>query len=54
MGSLEFRYIEDSHALICDYAQGTWRLNVDGDTMTGSLTRADKTLFRRVTLRKQQ
>jgi hypothetical protein len=53
MGTLELRYIDNEHALVCDYAQGTWRLNVEGDTITGTLTRPDKTLFRRLTLHKQ-
>jgi hypothetical protein len=53
MGTLEFRYVEKEHALICDYAQGTWHLTIEGDTMTGTLTRPDKTVFRRVTLHRQ-
>lgn len=53
MGTLEFRYVEDQHALICDYAQGTWRLIADGENMAGTLTRPDKTLFRRVSLQKE-
>ena len=52
MGTLEFQYREDQHELVCDYAQGVWRLKVDGAKMDGTLTRADNTIFRRVTLRK--
>jgi hypothetical protein len=53
MGTLEFRYIEDQHALVCQYGQGVWRLNVNGEKIEGTLTRLDKSIFRRVTLRKE-
>jgi hypothetical protein len=54
MGTLEFRYVEDQHALVCEYAQGVWRLSVDGAKMEGTLTRPDGSLFRRVALHKKQ
>lgn len=54
MGTLEFRYVQDQHALVCEYAQGVWRLSVDGDKMEGTLTRPDGSLFRRVALHKEQ
>ena len=54
MGSLEFRYVEDRHALVCEYAQGVWQLLVDGEKIEGTLTRSDGSLFRRVTLHKEQ
>ena len=50
MGALEFRYDADHDLLICDYAQGIWKLKVDGARMEGTLTRPDNSLFRRVTL----
>jgi len=53
MGTLEFRYEPDQDVLICDYAQGSWRLKASGGAMKGTLTRQDKTVFRRVDLRKQ-
>ena len=53
MGTLEFRYVEDQHALVCEYAQGVWRLSVDGEKIEGTLTRPDKSLLRRVALRKE-
>ena len=53
MGILEFRYDEDERELTCQYAQGIWRLRVSGDSMEGTLTRADNTAFRRVTLRRE-
>ena len=52
MGTLEFRYIENEHALVCDAPQGTRRFTIDGDKITGTLTRPDHTLFRRVAVRK--
>ena len=54
MGALEFRYVEEQHALVCEYSQGVWRLSVDGAKMKGTLTRPDGSLFRRVTLHKEQ
>ena len=53
MGTLEFRYVEGQHALVCEYAQGVWRLSVDGEKIEGTLTRPDGSLFRRVALRKE-
>ncbi len=54
IGTLEFRYVEDQHALVCEYAQGVWRLSVDGEKIEGTLTRPDGSLFRRVALHKEQ
>ena len=54
MGTLEFRYVEAQHALVCEYAQGIWRLLVDGKKMEGTLTRPDGSRFRRVALHKEQ
>jgi hypothetical protein len=53
MGTLEFRYVEDPHALVCEYAQGVWRLSVDGEKIEGTLTRPDGSLFRRVALHRE-
>lgn len=53
MGTLEFHYQADRNMLICEYAQGVWRLKVDGAKMEGTLTRPDGTLFRRVKLSKE-
>lgn len=53
MGTLEFRYVDDQRALVCEYAQGVWRLSVNGEKMQGTLTRPDGSLFRRVILRKE-
>ena len=53
MGTLEFSYDPDKQTLACEYAQGLWRITVDGNKMDGTLTRPDKTIFRRVTLKKE-
>ena len=53
MGTLEFRYIATQQALVCGYAQGVWRLSVDGTKLEGTLTRPDGIVFRRVALRKE-
>jgi len=53
MGTLEFRYVEDQQALVCEYSQGVWRLSVQGQTIEGTLTRPDGSLFRRVALHKE-
>ena len=52
MGILAFRYVEGQQALVCKYAQGVWRLTLDGSKMEGTLTRPDGTLFRRLLLHK--
>ena len=53
MGTLEFRYDQDQHALVCEYIQGVWRFKLEGGKMEGILTAPDKTIFRRVTLSKE-
>ena len=50
MGILEFRSEADD--LICEYAQGVWRMKVEGGKIEGTLTRTDGTVFRRVKLHK--
>jgi hypothetical protein len=52
-GTLEFRYIAAQRALVCEYAQGIWRLSVDGTKPEGTLIRPDGIVFRRVALRKE-
>ena len=52
MGTLEFQYETDRHELRCDYAQGIWRLKIDGAMIQGTLTRPDGTVFRRLNLQK--
>ena len=54
MGTLEFRYVEEQHALVCEYEQGVWRFSVNGNRMEGTLTRSDGSVVRRVALHKEQ
>jgi hypothetical protein len=54
MGTLEFQYVVDEQVLVCRYAQGVWRLSVNGEKMDGTLTRPDGSLFRRLLLHKTQ
>lgn len=53
MGTLQFKYVEAEHALVCEYSQGVWRLNVAGAKIDGTLTQANGKIFRRLTLRKE-
>jgi len=53
MGTLEFSYDLNKQTLVCEYAQGVWRITIDGNKMNGTLTRPDKTIFRRVRLKKE-
>jgi hypothetical protein len=53
MGTLEFQYDREKHSLVCEYSQGVWRLKVNGNAMDGTLTRPDYTVFRHVTLKKE-
>jgi hypothetical protein len=53
MGTLHFQYDAPNHTLTCEYAQGVWRLKVDGFNMEGTLTLTDKTVGRHVKLKKQ-
>jgi hypothetical protein len=52
MGSLEFRYDQQSKGWVCQYPQGLWRLTVGRATVNGTLMQPDGTLFRRIALRK--
>jgi len=54
MGTLQFQYDRTNHTLACEYAQGVWRLKVDGFDVQGTLTGTDKTVFRRVKLKKEE
>jgi hypothetical protein len=52
MGTLEFKWDADSRVIVSESAQGAWRLSLDGARLEGTLTRPDRTVFRRVVLRK--
>jgi hypothetical protein len=53
MGTLEFQYDAANHTLTCEYAQGVWRLKIDGLNMESTLTLTDKTIGRQVKLKKE-
>lgn len=52
MGVLEFKYDKETGILLCEYERGVWRLTVKGNRMEGTLTLPDKTIYRRVSLKK--
>jgi hypothetical protein len=54
MGSLEFRYDQQSKSWVCQYPQGLWRLTVGRATVNGTLTQPDGTPFRQIVLRKDR
>ena len=53
MGTLEFRYDPDKQTLVREQTQGVWFFTVEGNKMEGTLTGPDKTILRRVTLKKE-
>jgi hypothetical protein len=53
MGTLEFRYDSDKQTLVREQTQGIWFFTIDGNKMEGTLRGPDKTVFRRVTLKKE-
>ena len=52
MGTLEFHYDPEQRQLVCEYAQGVWRLRVEDGKIEGMLTRPNHLVFRRLSLRK--
>jgi hypothetical protein len=54
MGTSEWKHDVAHHLLTCDTPRQNWLLKIDGNTMSGTLTLADKTLVRRVTLKKDR
>jgi hypothetical protein len=53
MGSIEFLYDKENRTLISESTSGVWKFMVHGKSMEGTLTLPDKTLYRRVILRKE-
>ena len=53
MGTIECQHDSDKGTLLCEYSHGVWRFQIDGDKMEGTSTLPDKTVFRRVTVKKQ-
>ena len=54
MGTIEFTYDRKNGTLINESSNGVWKLLIHGKTMEGTLTLSDKTLYRRVNLRKAE
>jgi len=52
MGTLECSFTTEKKELHCDTA-GDWRFKVNGDTIVGTLTLRDGTLYRKVSLKKK-
>jgi hypothetical protein len=54
MGTLPFKYDKAQKTIVCEYRQGVWRLTVKENSMEGSLTTPDGTIFRRVKLERSE
>jgi hypothetical protein len=54
MGTGEWKYDTEHHALIWETPRQTWLLKVEADTIEGTLTLADNTVVRRMTLKKDR
>jgi hypothetical protein len=52
MGVLEFSYNKLNHTLICESNNVFWKLTVTEKRIEGTLTFSDKTLYRRISLKK--
>jgi hypothetical protein len=52
MGTSDWTLDGMHHTLTWDLPRQSWRLAVDGDTMTGTLTLADKSVVRHMTLKR--
>lgn len=54
MGSSVWTYDESARLLSWQMPRGVWKLTVNGDSMDGTLTGADNTVFRKVHLQKSK
>jgi hypothetical protein len=54
MGSGEWRYDGVKHTLTVELPRGTITLKVDGDKLEGTFTLPDKSILRRITLKKSE
>jgi hypothetical protein len=52
MGASEWVHDQTKKTITWKTKVGVWKLSVDGDTMKGTLTLPDRTVFRRVSLRR--
>jgi hypothetical protein len=54
MGTGEWKHDAEHHALIWETPRQTWLLKIEGDAIEGTLTLADKTVVRHITLKKDR
>jgi hypothetical protein len=54
MGSGEWRYDNNKHTLTVELPRGVITLKADGDKLEGTFTLPDKTILRRITLKKSE
>jgi hypothetical protein len=54
MGTGEWQHDRDRHTLEWRTGQGVWLLTISGNRMEGTLTLADKTVFRKMMLEKEK
>jgi hypothetical protein len=54
MGTIDFTYDKKDGTLVNETSGRVWKFTVKGNTMQGALTLPDKTIYRRVTLKKEQ
>jgi hypothetical protein len=54
MGTGEWQHDADHHTLTWETPRQTWLLRVAGESIEGTLTLADKTVVRRMTLKRER
>ena len=54
MGTGEWKHNAEQHTISWETPRQTWLLKVKGDTIDGTLTLADKTVVRQMTLKKDK
>ncbi len=52
MGTLECMFDKAGAKITCSFNGSVWSFTIAGDTMTGTLTRADGTLYRKISLKR--
>jgi hypothetical protein len=54
MGTVDFTYDKKDGTLVNETSGRVWKFTVKGNTMQGALTLPDKTIYRRIMLKKEQ
>jgi hypothetical protein len=52
MGTVDCLYDTEKHTLTCEYPRGVFLFTIEGSKMTGTMTLPDKTLWRKLSLKK--